>query len=81
MRTFPPVSPYQLLERVHTDVVWVHVVHLDIPLLQVLLVNLVGVPRAAREQQHYHQHRPVRVVWVGGGRVCRGPDGLSICAI
>lgn len=81
VRTFPPVSPYQLLERVDTNIIGVHVLHLDIALLQVLLLDLVRVPRAAGEKQHYHQHRPVGVVWVRGRRICRRPDGLGLCAI
>ena len=54
MRTFPPVSPYQLLERVDTDVVGVHALDLDTALLQVLFVNLVRVPSPTGEKQHYH---------------------------
>lgn len=53
-RTFPPVSPYQLLERVDADVIWVHVLYLYAALLEVLFVNLVRVPSPAGEKQHYH---------------------------
>ena len=54
MRTFPPVSPYQLFEGIDADVVRIHVLHLDTALLQVLFVNLVRMPCTAGKKQHYY---------------------------
>ncbi len=81
MHTFPPVPPYQLLERVHADVVGIHVVNINITLLEIFLLNLIWVPRATSEKQHYHQHRPVGVVWVRGWCIGRRPNRLGFCAI
>jgi hypothetical protein len=47
-RTFPPVSPYQLLESVDTDVVRVHVLNIDVALLEIFFVDLVRVPSSCR---------------------------------
>lgn len=81
MRTFSPVPPYQLLERVYADVVGVHVLDIDIALLEVFLLNLVGVSRATRKEQHYYQHGAVGVVWVRGWCIGRRPNRLGLCAI
>lgn len=70
MRTFSPVPPYQLLERVDTDVVGVHVLDADVALLEVLFLNLVRVSRTTGEEQHNNQHRPVGVVGICGRCVC-----------
>lgn len=78
--TFSPVSPYQLLERVHADVVGVHGLDRDAALLQIAFINLIGMPCARREQQHDDQRGPIRVVWIECGRVCGGPYGFRVCA-
>jgi len=78
--TLSPVPPYQLLERVYTDIVGVHGLDRDIALLQIALVDLVGMPCARGKQQHDNQSGPVCVVWVQCGRVCRGSYGFSVCA-
>lgn len=49
-RTFPPISPYQLFEGVYADIVGVHILNDDVALLEVFLVDLVGVPRTRCEQ-------------------------------
>ena len=48
--TFSPVPPDQFFQRVHADVVGVHLFHCDVALLQVLLIDLVRVPRSCRKQ-------------------------------
>lgn len=81
MRTFSPVPPYQLLERVYTDVVGVHVLNVDVALLQVLLLDLVWMSRTTSEEQHYHEHGAVGVVWVCSWCIRRRPNCLGLCAI
>ena len=77
---FPPVSPYQLLERVDADVVGVHVLHGDIALLEISLVNLVRVPRAGGQQQHDDDDGAIGAVWVRRRGVGRGPNGFRFAA-
>lgn len=81
MRTFSPVPPYQLLERVYTDVVGVHVLNVDVALLQVLLLDLVWMSRTTSEEQHYHEDGAVGVVWVCSWCIRRRPNRLGLCAI
>lgn len=47
-RTFSPISPYQLLHRVDTDIHGIHVLDADVALLQVLLVDFEGVSGSGR---------------------------------
>lgn len=46
-RTFSPIPPYQLLEGIDADVVWVHVLDGDIALLEIFLIDLVRMPSSS----------------------------------
>lgn len=81
MRTLSPVPPDQFLQLVDGDVERVVVFHRDIALSKIFAIHSPRVPRAGCQEQRYNHDWPVCGLWNGGGCVCRGADGLCVCAI